>query len=885
MKRDNSIHQPPKWATRFFRWYCNDHLSEAALGDFIELYKRRCSSLGKTKADLLFIWNVIVFLQPFALKRKSNTQTNHLAMLQNYMKIAWRTMTRQKMYTGIKIGGFALGLSSCIIIFLFIRSELSYDKHYRDGNRIFRIYNEALGPDGGKWTAFPAPVAGILRTDFPEIEKVGRLIPFTWYNAGSNLFRREDEADNTYEERFAYADPELLDILEIPMIYGNPLNALDKANTIVISKKKADKYFPNEDPTGKIVFLNDETSKPFMIGGVMNDFPPNSHLQFDFLITLTGVEFWQGEQTNWCCWNYNAYIKIRPDADPLALEKKLLSIRDNYYVPYLEQQKDQYLTSVKENHFFRLQAVGDIYLKSEGIGDAGSHGDMKFVWIFGAIACFILLLACINFVNLSTAKSANRAKEVGLRKVVGSMRSYLIRQFLTESLIYSLISFIVAIALVILVIPYFNILAGKSLTMPWDQWWVYPILAGAVFVIGIAAGIYPSFYLSGFKPIDVLKGSVSKGSRSPALRSVMVVFQFTTSIVLIIGTFIIYRQMNFILNKKIGFDKEQVIMIQGANTLDDKRQTFKEELLALPGVENVTISNYMPVEGTKRDNNAFWHEGKSQEEKSIGAQKWFVDDDYINTLGMKLVEGRNFERDRKSDSAAIIINQTMAKRLGFKKAVGERIQNRRHYTVIGVVEDFHFESMKGEIQPLALVYGTGGSIISVKVRVGDMEGMIRALTDKWNAFMPHQPIRFTFMDESYERMYADVQQMGRVFTSFAILAIIVACLGLFALSSYMVEQRSKEISIRLVLGASVKSIFRLLTQNFVKLVTISFVIAAPLAWYMMRKWLEDYTYKTDITWDVFILAGVISVVIALITVSYQSLRAALANPANSLRSE
>jgi putative ABC transport system permease protein len=414
---------------------------------------------------------------------------------------------------------------------------------------------------------------------------------------------------------------------------------------------------------------------------------------------------------------------------------------------------------------------------------------------------------------------------------------------------------------------------------------MYPILAGAVFVIGIAAGIYPSFYLSAFKPIDVLKGSVSRGSRGSALRSVMVVFQFTTSIVLIIGTFIIYRQMDFILNKKIGFDKEQVIMIQGANTLGDKRQTFKDELLALPGVENVTISNYMPVAGTKRDNNSFWHEGKSQEETSVGAQKWFVDEDYINTLGMKLVEGRNFERYRKSDSAAIIINQTMAKQLGFKKSVGERIQNWTHYTVIGVIEDFHFESMKGEIRPLALVYGTGGSIVSVKVRANDMEGMIQALTDKWNVFMPHQPIRFTFMDESYERMYADVQQMGRVFTSFSILAIIVACLGLFALSSYMVEQRSKEISIRLVLGASVKSIFRLLTQNFVKLVTISFVIAGPLAWYMMSKWLEDYTYKTDITWDVFILAGLISVVIALFTVSYQSLQAALANPSNSLRSE
>ncbi|HEY5918896.1 MAG TPA: FtsX-like permease family protein, partial [Chryseolinea sp.] len=424
-----------------------------------------------------------------------------------------------------------------------------------------------------------------------------------------------------------------------------------------------------------------------------------------------------------------------------------------------------------------------------------------------------------------------------------------------------------------------------TLTIPWTAWWCVPTLIVSAIIIGVIAGIYPSFYLSAFKPIDVLKGMVSRGSKSSRTRSILVVFQFTTSIILIIGTFIINRQMNYVLTTKVGFDKEQVIMLQGAGTLGNQQITFKDEILKLPHVENVTISNYLPVMGTKRDQNGFWRDGKSKEEKAVGAQRWYVDADYIKTMGMKLLEGRNFIPEMASDSQAIIINQAMVKEFGFKKPLGERIMNWETYNVIGVVEDFHFESMKGEIRPLSLVYGRGGNIVSIKVRSENMAEMIQSVTILWNKFMPHQPIRYTFLDESYARMYEDVQRMGYLFASFATLAIVVACLGLFALSAFMVEQRNKEISIRLVLGASVNNIFGLLTRNFVKLVMISFVIAVPFAWYMMQTWLEDYAYRIEITWDVFLLAGTISVLIALLTISYQSLRAALANPATSLRSE
>ena len=647
----------------------------------------------------------------------------------------------------------------------------------------------------------------------------------------------------------------------------------------------ADKYFSGEDPVGKTVILNEDKAQPFVIGGVMADFPSNNHLHYEFLITLTGVEFWPGEQTNWCCWNYDTYVKLRSDAHAADLKEKLFSIRDNYLMPFLEKNGDQTASDVKKYHYFQLQPVTDIYLNQDDVNDELRHGDIRYVWLFGGVAVFILLLACINFINLSTAKSANRAKEVGLRKVVGSIRSHLVRQFLTESTVYSVVSFLLGIMIVLLAMPFFNELSGKQLFIPWSTWWLIPALVAGAILVGIVAGIYPAFYLSAFRPVDVLKGTLSKGSKSSAVRSAMVIFQFTTSTILIIGTFIIYRQMNFLLHTKVGFDKEQVVMVQGTNTLQQQRESFKNEVLQLAGVENATISDYLPVSGTSRDQNGFWKEGKIKEDKAIYPQLWRVDEDYVRTLGMTLRDGRNFDRKLASDTSSIIINQTMAKEFGFEKPLGQRITNGTVYSVIGIVEDFHFESMKGAIRPLCLVLGQGGSVAAVKVKSENLQDAIQSLKGVWTRFMPHQPFRYSFLDERYARMYEDVDSMGRIVACFAGLAVIVACLGLFALSAFMVEQRGKEISIRLVMGATARSIFSLLTRNFVKLVVISLAIATPLSWYMMQQWLKDYTYKIDITWDVFILAGLLSVFIAVFTVSYQSIRAALANPANRLRWE
>lgn len=886
MKLKSNKNIPPRLAQQFLLWFLRGDLVEEVLGDLDERFFATLHKKSLFRARVEYWCQVFNYFRPFAISRSKLINSNYYAMFQNYSKIAWRNLFKNKMYSFIKIGGFAMGIAACLLISLFVKEELSYDKFYENGDRIYRVINEYDdNSESDKWTAHPAQIAQVLEEHFPEIEKAGRLVPFDWGLAGNNQFRTAGQTQNNYEEGFAYADQKLLEILQIPLVYGDLAHALDQPNSIVLSKRKADKYFPNEDPVGKTVILNEDESTPFTIGGVMENFPSNSHLQFDFFVTLTEVEFWPGEQTNWCCSNYNPYILVRKGTDPRQLEEKLLFIRDNYIVPHLRKTENQYADEEQKYLSFSLQAIGDVRLKSKGIDDIIPHGDIQVVWLFAAIASFILLLACINFINLSTAKSANRAKEVGLRKVVGSFRRDLIQQFLTESIFFSGISVVFGTMLAVTFLPYFNVLSGKSLIFPWMEWWFIPLLILVIIVIGFFAGIYPSLYLSAFKPINTIKGSLSKGSKGSRLRNATVVFQFTTSIILIVGAFIVYRQMEYILNKELGYDKEQVVMIRGANTIGDKLAPLKNELLRLSEVKNVAASNYLPVSGTKRDQNQFWQEGRNKLDKGVGAQAWWVDPDYINTLGMKLLEGRGFSKEMASDSSAVIINRTMAKKLGLENPVGKRIMNWRTWTIIGVVEDFHFESIKGGIGPLCFFRGTHGSILSVKVQTENMSGALKSITAVWDKFMPYQPIRYTFLDETYARMYDDVQRTSRIFTSFAILAIVVACLGLFALSAFMTEQRRKEVSIRKVMGASLGSLFQLLTLNFVKLVLISLIIAVPIAWKMMQKWLEDFDNRTEIRWDVFLLAGIIALAIAVLTISYQSVKAALTDPVEGLRSE
>ncbi|WP_094573019.1 ABC transporter permease [Mucilaginibacter xinganensis] len=805
-------------------------------------------------------------------------------MIKNYLKIAIRQLRKQKMYAAIKVGGFALGITACLLIGLYIMEELNYDKSYPDTARIYRILSTV--PIDGKvqrGPSFPAPFSAAVKSNFPEVEKSARIMASALFDgAGSNELRRADRAENNHEEGFAYTDQALLDMLKLPMVYGDRSNALAEPFTMVITKKKADKYFPGINPVGKIMYLNNDTKQPYKIGGVIQDFPSTSHLQFDFFLTMTGKELWRGEQTDWAAFNYDTYILLKPGTNIAMFQKKLTNVTlNNYIIPGLLNVGFKAARTLFAHATIDLQPISDIHLKSYDI--PGSHGDIRFIWLFGAVAGFILVIACINFVNLSTAKSANRAKEVGLRKVVGSTRVSLIKQFLTESMLFSFLSFALGTILALGLLPYFNILAGKSLTIPWGSPWLIPIIVIAAFIIGIIAGVYPAFYLSAFKPASVLKGSISSGSKNSVLRNGLVVFQFTTSVILIICTIVVYNQMQFILNKDLGYDKNQVVVIQGANILGNDVKNFKNELLKISSVKSASISDYLPVEGTKRNGNTFTVEGREKIDAGVGGQSWVVDNDYLKTMGLKLAEGRNFDPAVTTDSTAIIINETLAKKLNIKHPLGTKITNTG--TIIGVVKDFNFESLRDPIGGLVLHWGISPSIVTVKVNAAKMQSTMASISATWKKFSPSEPVRYTFLDERFIIMYADVQRMGHIFTSFAILAIIIACLGLFALAAFMAEQRSKEIGIRKVLGASVESITRLLSVDFIKLVALSIVIASPIAWWAMNKWLQDFTYRTTITWWIFAAAGLVAIVIALATVSFQSIKAAIANPIKALKSE
>ncbi|MEL6676307.1 MAG: ABC transporter permease, partial [Bacteroidota bacterium] len=816
--------QPPRWAIKFLRWFCREDLLEGILGDLEELYARRREKMSKRRADFLFAWNVLLFFQPFAFKKRlSLFPSIRLFMFQHYFKISFRNFRKQKAFSAIKIGGFSIGIALFLLIGLFVRDELLIDRHYEKGPQLYRLLNQTNNPQD-PWTrasCFPAPMAQVVEERFPEVEETGRLISFDgWYKAGSNLFRPADQPLNQFEERFAYADPEFIQMMEIPMVYGTREEALSKPFSILISRRKANKYFPGENPVGKTVIFNDEEDKPYVIGGVMENLKQTHLSGFDFFITLKEVEFWRGEQSDWCCWNYSPYVQLKAGADHKAFEEKLAEIREDYIFNYFREEGDARVDTMEKYMYTQVQPVGDIHLKSKDVSDFLVVGDEKIVWLFSAIGIFILLLACINFINLSTAKSANRAREVGLRKVIGSHRQSIISQFMVESLFYCSISVILGLLMASAALPLFNSIAGKELAMPWSTWWFIPSLLGLTLVIGLLSGLYPSFYLSSFKPISVLRGRLAMGSKNSALRSGLVVFQFTTSIVLIVSAVIVYQQMDFILNKDIGFEKDRVIMVQGTNTLRDKIPVFKEEVLKLPEVQHAAVSSFLPISGTRRNGNSFWLDGRDKIDEGVGGQTWWVDDDYIEALGLRLLEGRSFDLNRVSDSNAVIVNKMLVDKLGLENPIGAKIFNWRDWTIVGVVDNFHFELMKEQIRPLAMASSAYGDILSVKVETGKTEAALAAIGKVWKEFKPNQPIRYTFMDESYARMYDEVQRTGTVFNLFAILAIFVACLGLFALSAFMIEQRSKEISIRKVLGASLRSIFNLLTVNFLRLVLV-----------------------------------------------------------------
>jgi putative ABC transport system permease protein len=642
---------------------------------------------------------------------------------------------------------------------------------------------------------------------------------------------------------------------------------------------------------GKTLETNDNTSTLYKVTAVVSDVPKASHFHFDLFFSMKNVNYQWGQFTSQ---NFHTYLLFRPGADTKAFSRNFDAYIEKYVMP--EARQFMQVTTMedfnKAGNYLRysMTPLKDIHLYSDRNYELSPSGNIRYVYIFSAVALFILLIACVNFMNLTTARSASRAKEVGIRKVLGTERRALIIQFLSESILMVILAMLIAVLLTYFTLPLFNTLSDKKLTFgSLGAPYILGLLVLLPLVVGLFAGSYPAFYLSSFRPIAVLKGRM--GNKRGTLRSALVVFQFATSIVLIIGTIVIFRQLRYIQTRELGFKKEQVLIVNDAYALQDRVQAFKTEVLRLPGVVSGTLSSYLPVSNSSRSDNTYSSSALMDVKSGFNMQAWRVDYDYLKTMGMEVVKGRNFSPDYGTDSTAVIINETTAKILGHEDPIGKNIWRTSNdggqliYTVIGVVRNFNFESLKQSIAPLSLFLGRSGGLASFKVNTADMPQLLRAIESKWKTMAPGMPYSYRFLDDSFNEMYSNEQRVGKIALVFSIIAILIACLGLFGLAAFVAEQRTKEIGIRKVLGASVNGLVALLSKDFVKLVAVAFLIAAPVAWYFMQQWLQDFEYRIKLSWTVFLAAGMIALLIAVITISFQAIRAALTNPVKNLRTE
>ena len=804
-------------------------------------------------------------------------------MFKNYFKIAWRNLRRNKSFSAINIFGLSIGIACCLIIMLFVQDELSYDRYNKKADRIVRVvFRGSINGEKMKEANVMPPVAQTLKADYPEVVQATRLrtdAPLVTYD------------DKTFKENeFAFADSNFFQVFTLPFLKGDAKTALTQPNTLVISATTAEKYFGKKDPIGKILSFNNTS---FKITGVMKDIPANSHFHFNLIASMVTLP--ESRDPSWMTSNFYTYLVLPKGYDYKKLEAKLPEEVAKYMGPQIQQAFGMSLAEFNKKGNgvgLFLQPLTDIHLHSDLNYDFEPGSDIRYVYIFGAIALFMLIIACINFMNLSTAGASKRSREVGIRKVLGSLKNELVKQFLLESILLTFIALLLAVVLVYLALPVFNELSGKELNLHFkNNLFLLFGLAGFGLVVGALAGSYPAFYLSSFKPVTALKGKISAGKKSIGLRSGLVVFQFCISVILIVGTTVVYQQLKYIQNTKLGFDKDQVLVLHETGRLDKNEAILRKQLLQDQRVENVSISGYVPVGPSNGNNNMVYTEDNSSQ--LVKAIKYHVDEQYIPTLDMKLEAGRNFSKDFATDSSATIINETAAKTFGwgeealgktltgFKNNQGEKIT----YHIIGIVKDFHFKSLHERISPLMMALGNNSGSMIVKVKTKDITGLLASVKKEWSQFSNAALFSYSFMDDDFEATYRTEGKLSLILGIFAGLTIFIACLGLFGLVTFTAEQRTKEIGIRKVLGATVPNVVGLLSKDFLKLVIIANVISWPLAWWVMNKWLQDFAYRINISWWIFLLAGLAALLIALITVSFKAIKAALANPVESLRTE
>jgi len=802
-------------------------------------------------------------------------------MIKNYFKIALRNLRKNKAFSFINIFGLAIGLTCFMLISAFVFNELSYDKYPANAKDIYRVTLSVTG--NGDVAVYPdvdLAVGEGIKNAFPEVKAFTRISP------ASDFVKYKD--NQFKEDHLAFADSNFFKIFSIPLIEGNESNALVAPNSVVISKAFAKKYFGVENPVGKslVIGLHEALYK---VTGVFDKVPENSHFHFDAFLSLST---WHIENPTWNNLGPYTYLLLNKNADPKKLEAKFPQLVAKYVVP--ENQRDMGISLAEAqksvNTFvFSLQPLTDIHLYSHTKYELEPNGDIQYVYIFSALALFILLLACVNFTNLSTARAVKRAREVGIRKVMGSLKKQLIIQFLTESVLLTFLSMLVAFGLLVLFLPYFNQLANREI--PFGLFINYKsmlAIVSLIFITGIVAGIYPAFFLSSFNTIKVLKGSASKGSQNNLLRSSLVVFQFFISIALIIATIVVYQQLYFMQNKKLGYDKEQVLFLPDARLLGKNQTAFQQQLSENKNVVASSISRSVPglpfMDGTE-----IYSKNENGNGKEIHANIYHVDVDYLKTLGIQIIRGRNFSKDFSTDSSAVVINQAMVRELGWSHTnpVGKTIvrSGQQQFKVLGVVADFNYASAKQEVAPLMMMLGNNYGGLVIKINTSDVKEFLADLKKQWDSFNPEGPLEYTFLDDNFAKLYASEIRTQKIFSAFAIIAIIIASLGLFGLSAFVIEQRKKEISIRKVLGASVRNVLLLVSKDFLLLVGIAFVISVPVTWWAMHNWLQDFAYRINIKWWVFILAGMIAILISVLTISFQAIKAAISNPVKSLKTE
>jgi putative ABC transport system permease protein len=884
---------PPSLAARILRSLLPDHIGPDGLAEHEDLFRLRAASRGRRRA-ILWYWSQVAVAFAAALREGFVGSRDGLV---SHLKIARRILKRHKGYAFLNIAGLSAGLTCVLLIMLYVRHEWSYDRYHPDSGRIYRVAGRSRTQGLGDGALSPNALAPALMAEYPDVESAARIYsPRNWF------VRPEGEEAAFDEPRLFFADPNIFDVLSIPLTAGNPGRALSEPNTVVISEKAAAKYWGRVDPLNKtIVLVNShidgiaelERNGVYTVTGVFRDLPANTHFHADLICSASSIAALHSPA--WRAFGAKTYLKMRRGADPREFQAKMQDL----YMRNQIQETTREVGAEKARAFnfpiLFLQPVVSIHLSSHLVGELEPNGDSATVAVFLAIALLVLIVAGINFVNLATARAGLRAREVGIRKVVGSSRGRLIRQFLTESGLMTSIAFGLALVSAALLLPYFGDLMGRELRLKSaaDPLFILTLLAGLV-VLSLLAGIYPAIILSSSRPQTVLKGFLGQGRRGRKVRAGLVVFQFAVGLVLASGAFVIAKQIRYIRTADLGFHKDQVLLVDNADLLGPRISAFKETLVKNASVAGATVSSNLPVPSYSFAD-GIRLEGQPDASPSYVVDVFYVDEDYVPTLGLELLQGRNFSKDLPTDDFSVIINEAMAEKFGWRSPLGTRFRKNiarnpppldfRWFTVVGVVKNFNYESVRRDIGPVVFLRPPRTGFVAARLKTRDAGAAVDVVRRTWTSFAPEWPFEYSFMDERFDSMYRSERMTGRILTGFTVLAVLISSLGLFGLAAFLAERRTKEIGIRKVLGASAGECVGLLVKEFAGLVGLANILAAPIAYGIMIGWLRGFAYRTNLGLGVFVAAGLLSLGVAVLTVSHQSLKAALADPVDSLRYE